>query len=647
VGLLLLAGCLYPAREKIDLTVCDLAAQPRDLQPLTAAGPVAAPKAEVDASVSQIAYRPPDSPDAQGGGLAVPWPAEGAKPETRPGDEETPKPGAQPGDQEKKVTPPIRLRVPNELLPGGPVPPIDLKRTPVDRLYPPLPPLGQGPKPVLGPQGRPLTLSDLQRLALSNSPQVRQAAANVQAMRGAAIQAGLPPNPTVGFEADTFGTTGGAGYQGAFVDQVIKTANKLQLARAVATMDLRNAELALRRAETDLMSKIRGGYFAVLVAREGMRINEALVRFTTEVYTIQVEQVRKGGFAAPYEPMYLRVLAAQARAALVQARNRYVSAWKQLAAAMGLPGMCPTELAGRVDMPIPLYCHKDVLAHVLARHTDVHTALNTHLQAKLNLKVAQVTPIPDVELRVLAQRDYTGPPFAIAPSLQVSAPIPVWNRNQGGILQAQANVVQTSEEPHRVRSALSATLADAFERYETNRLTLEMYRNQILPDAVRVYRGVYERYQKEPAAAGGNPPNLGDVVVAQQTLAGVVGTYLTTLGLMWQAVVDVTDLLQTNDLFQVTDHPVPTEGVPPVPDLEHLPGLPCCHPCSPLPEAHQKVVDGTWPPALPDGGAAGDKEAGTERLHMPRQEGEAPPAPDRRPMLLPPLTGVRHTGDRP
>ena len=54
--------------------------------------------------------------------------------------------------------------------------------------------------------------------------------------------------------------------EGGFFDQVIKTANKLQLARAVATMDLRNAELALRRAETDLLRTVRGAYFGVLVA---------------------------------------------------------------------------------------------------------------------------------------------------------------------------------------------------------------------------------------------------------------------------------------------------------------------------------------------------------------------------------------------
>ena len=35
------------------------------------------------------------------------------------------------------------------------------------------------------------------------------------------------PNPIMGFEVDTFGTTGGAGYPGGYMEQLIKTAGKL------------------------------------------------------------------------------------------------------------------------------------------------------------------------------------------------------------------------------------------------------------------------------------------------------------------------------------------------------------------------------------------------------------------------------------
>jgi cobalt-zinc-cadmium efflux system outer membrane protein len=578
-GLICLAGCLHPVAEHVDTTVCDLAAKPWDLQPIDHALP------------------PPTATTSDSGKLP-----------------ETPDIPKKPGGKEKEklVGPPV----PPELLPGGKLPEIQLppvggkdekerkkneqeRRRAVQRLLPSLPEVSEEPPDLPGPEGRPLTLSDLQKLAMSNSPLIRQAAARVKETQGAAIQAGLPPNPTIGYEGDTMGTTGGPGYQGGFIEQKIIVANKLQLQRAVATMDLRNAELALFRAQTDLATRIRGLYFALLVAGESVRVNRAVVRFTNAIYDTQVKQVARGGLGAIYEPMYLRALAVQAAAALVQARNQRTSAWKQLAAAMGLIGMPPTQVAGRIDIPIPVFDHKEVLARALANHSDVRTAENVLQQARYSLELARIIPIPDPDVRLLIQKDRTGPPFEISPSLAISIPLPVWDRNQGGIMQAQGVVVRQSEEAHRVRTELARTLSDAFYRYNSSRVVLAMYRDHVLPDLVRAYQGIQLRYNKELAVAGtvgSAPPGFNDYVVAQQNLTGAVATYITTLGQTWQAVVDVADLLQTPDLFGIQ---TPTEKVPEIPDLEKLPGLPCCHPCSPLPDAHQHVKDGDWPSADP------------------------------------------------
>jgi cobalt-zinc-cadmium efflux system outer membrane protein len=653
--LLLAAGCLYPVREKIDFTLCELAAQPRDVQPTLTdqTPPLMPPASDPDRKSSEVkptAYRPDENAvliaQAGGAGAAQKPGAGGADKDLAPGKGSASKTEAGFGGGQTQQL----LTVPGELLPSGspPVAPLNLpkptkenaaiRRQILERLYPHLTPLGPDPQPLPGPNGRPLTLSDLQRLGLEHNPAVRMAVAAVAAARGAAIQAGLPPNPTVGFEADTFGTSGGAGYQGAFIDQVFKTANKLQLARAVATMDLRNAEVAQRRAEMELATNVRRNYFALLVARESMKVNRALVQFTEQAYEIQVAQAKGGGVAAPYEPAYLRYLTMSARTALVQARNRYVSAWKQLAAAMGMTGMPLTEVAGRVDMPMPDYNFEAVKEHVLKNHTDVRTAENTLLQAQLNLRVARVTPIPDVELRVLVQRDYTGLPFEIAPSVQVSVPVPVWNRNQGGIMQAEANLVSASEGPHLARVNLMTNLSQYYETYRTNVINLAMYRDYMLPDLVRVYQGVYARYQRELLMGGGggglvpgpvapgapiigvlgvSTPTLNDVVVAQGNLTTAVAGYVTALGQAWDAAVSITDLIQTNDMFAASQK---LQKVGPVPEL---PPLPCTHPCSSFKGQAFQGADGTWPSALP----------GKGEPRMPRAD--EPPAPPGRPGSLP------------
>jgi cobalt-zinc-cadmium efflux system outer membrane protein len=246
-------------------------------------------------------------------------------------------------------------------------------------------------------------------------------------------------------------------------------------------------------------------------------------------------------------------------------------------------------------MPVPHFAYAAALERVLAGHTDVVTAENTVQRARYNLRLAQVTPVPDVNLHLAIEKDFSMPPFAVTHSIQLGVPVPVWDQNKGNIIQAQGTLLRAVEEAHRVRDDLTNRLAAAFEQYENNRVLLEYYRDQILPDQVRAYRGIYLRYVGEQQAT--SPLAFGDVVQAQQTLVTTVTTYVTTLGSFWTAVVGVADLLQTDDLFQVGPDAVPTQWIAPVPDLQRL--LPCCHPCTPLPDPALKGANGSWPPAVP------------------------------------------------
>ena len=506
-------------------------------------------------------------------------------------DEEPIAPGArEPSSQQKR-----RLEVPSDL-PGAEAPLIRLprfdpnntgpRRRAIADLFPNLPPLGSE---FIARDGPALSLDDLERIAREHNPAIPQAMAAIRAAEGAAIQAGLYPNPTAGYEADNIASANTAGFQGGFVEQAIKTGGKLPLARAAAQVGVENARVALRKAYVDLSHQVRGAYFSVLVAQENVRVSHALAKFTEDAYQLQTE-ITKGGQATVYEPMQLRVLAFQARSNLIQARNRYTAAWKQLAAAVGVPGLRPAPLSGRVDAPVPLVHYDAALVRVLNGHTDVLTALNNIRQARINVQVAYASRIPDVQTHVAVQKDFTAPPFNTTVNVAVSIPLPIWDRKQGDIQQAEANLASAFEGPHATRDDLTNRLADAFERYDDNRILIEYYRKQILPDQVRAFRGVRERYELEPDVVA-----FSDIVNAQQTLATTVTSYVTTLGSLWTAVVDLAALLEADDLSRMGE----LQNVPEVPDLEQIAPLPCCH-CSILwQDPWMQRGDGRWPAAAP------------------------------------------------
>jgi cobalt-zinc-cadmium efflux system outer membrane protein len=551
---LILAGCTFPVRQNVDDLICNR---------------------------GNVGYDTNSNPD----GHLAPPPIVPRK---------EPKPGATLVD---------RLTVQN--VPGSDAPFIvwpdpkaskEAKEAAVKKFFPPLPRLQPDPDFPAGPDGKPLTLADLQRIAFANSPLLKQAASDIEAARGAAIQAGAYPNPTIGYESSSAGPGGGPNV-GVFVSQQVKLWGKLKVAQAAAMMDLTNAEIAYRRAETDLLASVRGNYYAVLVAQESIRANRGLAELTDEVYRVLVDRLR-GGEAAPYEPLQLKVFSEQTRASLDQARNARLLAWRQLAASMGVPHMPATALAGNIHREVPRIDFEKALAHVLTKHTDMLATAATIEKARHNLRLAQLTPYPDVNVQLGMVNDLTPPgPSRLTNNVQISFPLPIFDQNKGGIQQSQAALVRASEEPHRVNADLTARFSEAYRRYEENRKLIDRYQKGILPAQVQTFRGAIKRY------FGGEVGAVAyiDLVSSEQNLISVVGAYLPLLQAQWQAVVDVSSLLQTDQLYLMADEVASEPEI----DFLDLLKMPCCHPCTPMVPTPTRdsfrmtPVAGTVSPSLP------------------------------------------------
>jgi outer membrane protein, heavy metal efflux system len=552
-GLFCLSGCLYQARERTDEAVCALAAHPYDLLPASVEsnpGTLAASQSPVP----KAAIPPGPQLDVN---TTIDMKAQGVQtPASKP-----------------KGPPQIPPEIPgSEVKPIHPLPKDEKEKERwIQQVYPELPPLPVEPTPLAGPEGRPYTLADLQQLAAVNSPELRQAASDVEAARGAFLQARAYPNPIVGWNVQPSNDGSTAGVQGPFIDQPIKFAGKLKLASAAAEMDLRNAELALRKARSDLATRVRNAYFAVLIAKETVRVNKALARFTDDTYRFHTVLFQAGQPIAPYEPMALRALAYTARLGYKQSIQTYIYSWNQLVAAVGLRHLPLTEVSGRIDAVIPYFDYDAVLAYALQNHTDVLIARNGIDKARYGLKLAQITPFPDVDVNVSLLKEYALAPKQFVHTATIGVPFPIWDQNKGNIMAAEAALGRASEEPHRVEESLTTALSTAYMGYKSNLDALEYYRRNILPDQVQVYRLILVRRDIDPNSA------FADLLGAQQTLAADVTAYLGILGSLWSSAVSVADLLQTDDLFQLGQ----VRELPPLPDLEQLPAWPCCHDCPP------------------------------------------------------------------
>jgi outer membrane protein, heavy metal efflux system len=216
-----------------------------------------------------------------------------------------------------------------------------------------------------------------------------------------------------------------------------------------------------------------------------------------------------------------------------------------------------------------------VLQRVLNQHTDVLTGLNALKKNRYLLEAAQVQPIPDFDVHVLIQKDYTTPQRTLVYSGALTLPIPLWDQNRGNILQAQNQLHQAAHSVNQTKLQLTSTLADAYNRYRTAHEQVQIVVGQV-EDSVRAFVGVYKRHREVEGIS-----TFADVVTAEQNLVTYISTYISALGLQWTAVVDIANLLQTDDLFGLGQN----EQAFPVPDLEQLLPEACPTPRRPL--SHQ------------------------------------------------------------
>jgi cobalt-zinc-cadmium efflux system outer membrane protein len=333
------------------------------------------------------------------------------------------------------------------------------------------------PEPVASspgsvPQG--FTLQDLESIALTNNPTLVHANARVQAARGAWIQAGLYPNPRISFEGSEVGNEGHAGQLGGGVAQEIVTKGKLQLDRAVVGREIAQLQWQYDAQRLRVLNDLRTEFYNVMIAQRTGELTRSLESDAANRVGIAEKGVQAG------ELSRLDVLQRQLDLdAVVLARqrseNRYLSAWRRLIGVAGIPQTPPTPLIGDIEAAIPDYTWDEVLTRLLTTSPELSAARATVDRASFVLARAQVEPFPNLDVHAGVQHDNNSG-FEIA-TIDVTVPVPVFNRNQGNIRRAEADLQAARAEVARIELMLHNRLAAEYERFRNAHQQLQRYTN--------------------------------------------------------------------------------------------------------------------------------------------------------------------------
>ncbi|MGM0491118.1 MAG: TolC family protein [Planctomycetota bacterium] len=342
-------------------------------------------------------------------------------------------------------------------------------------------------------QGPELTLSDLERMALRNNPTLARARAAVRVAQGTWRQAGLYPNPVAGYAAEEMGDEGTAGKQGGFVGQELVTAGKLRLNREVARQEIVRAREEVAAQQLRVLTDVQTSFYAALVAQRTIELTNRLVKIAEEGVEA-AEALLRAQEASRVDLLQARMEANSAKVLLRNARNRRQGAWRKLAVVAGVPDMPPEPLAGEVEDIGPPLRWEQTLSQVLSESPEVAAATADVQAAQWAARRARVEWVPNVDVEAAVQHDNVGGRDVVG--VRLGVPLPLFDRNQGGISAADAQLVSARRSVDQVHLDLRQRLAAVFRQYANARQQAEHYRDELLPDAQETLELVREGYQQ-------------------------------------------------------------------------------------------------------------------------------------------------------
>jgi cobalt-zinc-cadmium efflux system outer membrane protein len=394
----------------------------------------------------------------------------------------------------------------------------------------------------------PLTLEQLEQLALESNPTAVAAQAAIEAARGRARQAGAWPNPVVGYSAEELSGRGPGdprGTHGLFVEQTVPLFGKLGLGRAVAEHAVDEAAQRAELQRQRILLTVRSRFYEILTAERRIDVHERLVALGTEAAGVTAQLFNVG---AADQPDFLESEIATRRVQLDlnAARNQLFALRQQLAAVVGHPEVATRALAGSIDTALPELERDATIDALVERSPLVAAAGAAVARAEAVTRLAGREAYPNLFLRggtAYNRERPEGGDRAIGwqGRIEGGVSIPLFNRNQGGIAAARADESRARAELERIRLSLRAQGAAEFASYLTAVGASEAYRSEILPRAEQAYALYLDRYRGMAAA-------YPQVLAAQRTLFETTREYLMNLDAGWRAAIRLEGLLAGDGL---------------------------------------------------------------------------------------------------
>ena len=407
------------------------------------------------------------------------------------------------------------------------------------------------------PTGPEMKLEDLEAMALQRNPTLAQAEAAIRAAEGRQRQAGLFPNPVAGYFVDEFAfrSPTETAEHGAFIEQTIPLGGKLSKARNVFARERDQAVVAAEAQKLRITNSIRVLYFETLGAQRLVELRDDLSQLARETVNITKELENVGQADRP-DQLTSEIEAERAEIDFLNAQNDWLQAWQTLAATIGNPALPPARLAGNPEDDLTPLNDAQLLDTLLQQSPDLRIAKAGVERARAVVTRARAERVPDLFLRgglgysfdrfEPAVPALVGQRKGLEGRLEVGVSVPIFNRNQGGIATAEAELAIAERDLERRQLLLRTRFAASLREYRNAQQMIERYRTQIIPRAREAYQMYLNNFRQMAVA-------YPKVLMAQRTLFQVEVEYAQALIQLRERAVGLRGFLLAGGLDQVKE----------------------------------------------------------------------------------------------
>ncbi len=384
-----------------------------------------------------------------------------------------------------------------------------------------------------------LTLRQAIELAFAGNPDLASFSWEVRSGDARILQAGLIPNPEIGVNVENILGSGpfrnfDSSETALSISQLVELGGKraARIRLASAGKEIVGWDYEAKRA--DLAAEVAKSFVEVLATQERLTLAEETTRLAGEVLNAVSARVAAGK-VSPVEEMKARVAFSVSRIELERVTRSLAAARTKLAATWGSSKPVFSRAVGRLDQVTPIPPVEE-LANRLTRNPDIARWAVELEQRKAVLAQERAERIPNVTISAGVRRLRT--PETDDPALVFGAaiPLPLFNRNQGKILESQYQVSRAEREREAAGNRVRAALSGAYQALAIGYAEANTLKSVVLPGARNAF---------ESASEGFRQGKFGylDVLDAQRTLFEARGRYVEALGAYHKAMADTERLI--------------------------------------------------------------------------------------------------------